>query len=104
MLAAYFCHSCQSQVEYNCSLKKVDWLAACIALRVLYLALYLLFSSGVGVQFAQSASQWDQGMRPEEIYQTLLTNKKETWVKYTTLTLLSRRKLALTARNTLFAL
>jgi hypothetical protein len=41
------------------------------------LALYLLFSSGVGVQFAQFASQWDQGMIPEEIYQTLLTNKKK---------------------------
>jgi hypothetical protein len=34
ILAAYFCHSRQSQVEYNCSLIKVDWLAACIALRV----------------------------------------------------------------------
>jgi hypothetical protein len=33
MLAA-FCHSCLSQVEYNCLLIKVDWLAACIALRV----------------------------------------------------------------------
>jgi hypothetical protein len=26
-LAFYFCHSCQSQVEYNCSLAKSDWLA-----------------------------------------------------------------------------
>ncbi len=34
MLAAYFCHSFYSQVEYNCVLIKVDWLAACIALRV----------------------------------------------------------------------
>jgi hypothetical protein len=24
MLAAYFCHSCKSQVEYNCALIKVD--------------------------------------------------------------------------------
>jgi hypothetical protein len=34
MLAAYFCHFCLSQVEYNCVLIKGDWLAACIALRV----------------------------------------------------------------------
>jgi hypothetical protein len=30
MVAAYFCHSCYSQVEYNCSLIKVYLLAACI--------------------------------------------------------------------------
>jgi hypothetical protein len=34
MLASHFCHSCQLQVEYNSSLTKVDWLDACIALRV----------------------------------------------------------------------
>jgi hypothetical protein len=51
MLAAYFCHSRKSQVEYNSALLKVDWLAACIALRS--------FSSGVGVKFAQSSSQWE---------------------------------------------
>jgi hypothetical protein len=33
-LAAYFYHSSQSQVEYNCSLIKVDWLDVCIARRV----------------------------------------------------------------------
>jgi hypothetical protein len=33
VLTAYFCHSCKSEAEYNCSLTKVDWLAACIALR-----------------------------------------------------------------------
>jgi hypothetical protein len=32
MLVAYFCHSPLSQVEYNCALIKVDWLAVCIAL------------------------------------------------------------------------
>jgi hypothetical protein len=43
-----------------------------------------------------------QGPIPEEIYQTLLTNKKkETWLKYTPQTLLSQHKLALTARKTL---
>jgi hypothetical protein len=34
MLDAYFCHSCLLQVEYDCLLIKVDWLAACIALRI----------------------------------------------------------------------
>jgi hypothetical protein len=35
MLAAYFRvrHSRESQGEYNCAVIKVDWLAACIALR-----------------------------------------------------------------------
>jgi hypothetical protein len=43
------------------------------------LALYWLFLSGVGVQFAQSSRRldWKQGPIPEEIYQTLLTNKKQ---------------------------
>jgi hypothetical protein len=41
MLAAYFCHFHYSQVEYICALIKVDWLAACIALRV-QLTLYIL--------------------------------------------------------------
>ncbi len=35
ILAAYLCNFCKSQVEYKCSLIKVDWLDACIALRVL---------------------------------------------------------------------
>jgi hypothetical protein len=35
MLAAYFCYSFLSQVEYNCSIIKVYWLDACIALRVI---------------------------------------------------------------------
>ncbi len=34
MLSAYFCHSSLSKVDYNCALIKVDWLAACIAPRV----------------------------------------------------------------------
>jgi hypothetical protein len=34
MLAAYFCHSCCSQEEYNCSLITMDWLDACTALKV----------------------------------------------------------------------
>jgi hypothetical protein len=57
MLAAYFCHSRNSQEEYNCSLIKVDWLAACIALRMV--GAVLVVSSGDGVKFAQSSSQWE---------------------------------------------
>jgi hypothetical protein len=41
------------------------------------LALYWSFSSGVGVKFAQFSSQWEAGGILEEIYQTLLTNKKQ---------------------------
>jgi hypothetical protein len=42
MLAAYFCHSRLSQVEYNCALIKVDWLAAGIALRLVG-AVFVIF-------------------------------------------------------------
>jgi hypothetical protein len=42
-----------------------------------------LFSSGVGVQFAQTSSQWEASTSH------WLTNKsKETWILYTPLTLL----------------
>jgi hypothetical protein len=41
------------------------------------LALYFTFSSGVGIQFAQSSSQWDARADSEEISQTLLTNRKQ---------------------------
>jgi hypothetical protein len=44
-------------VQYNFALNKVDWLAACIALKVV--ELYWSFASGLGVQFAQSFSQWE---------------------------------------------
>jgi hypothetical protein len=56
---------------------KVDWLAACIALRVVGTVLFVF--PGVGVKFAQSFSNEKQGPIPEEIYQTLLTiRSKET--------------------------
>jgi hypothetical protein len=55
MLAANFCHSIKPQVDYNCSLIKVDWLAACIALRVVGAVLVVFL--GRGVKFAQSSSQ-----------------------------------------------
>jgi hypothetical protein len=44
------------------------------------LALYWLLSSGIGVKFEQSSSQWEaraDGLIPEEMSQTLLTNKKQ---------------------------
>jgi hypothetical protein len=55
----------------------VYWLDACIALRAV--ALYWSFFSGIGVKCLQSSSQWElgkQGPIPEEIHQTLLTDKK----------------------------
>jgi hypothetical protein len=68
------------------------------------LVLHWSFSSGVGVRFAQSSSQWE-ARADEEISQTLLNNYKQGNLdyKYTPVTLLSQRKLASTARNTLFA-
>jgi hypothetical protein len=77
----------------------VDWLPACIALRV---------AGDVLVAFLR---RWrkictilqpigKQGPIPEEISQTLLTNKKQGNPQ----TLLSQHKLGLTGRNTLFAL
>jgi hypothetical protein len=54
---------------------KVDWLAACIALRVVGTALFVF--PRVGVKFAQSSSQWEARAIAEEMSQTLLTNKKQ---------------------------
>ncbi len=79
---------------------KVDWLAACIALRV------------VGAVFRRwrKICTIGQLMGCNGRYLKKSTKccwpirSKETSVKYTPLTLLSQRKLALTARNTLFAL
>jgi hypothetical protein len=45
-------------VDYNCSLIKVDWLAAGVALRVVDAALVIVLR-GVGEKFAQSSSQWE---------------------------------------------
>jgi hypothetical protein len=57
MLSVYFCHSRQSQVEYNCALIKVDWLAACIALRMV--GAVVVVSSGVGVKICTILQQWE---------------------------------------------
>jgi hypothetical protein len=85
---------------YNCSLIKVDWLAAGIAL-----VGAVVFSSGVGVKFAQSSSQWEARADTRRNVPNLADpiRTRKTWTKYTPLALISQRKLALTARNTLFA-
>jgi hypothetical protein len=41
------------------------------------LALYWLFSSSVGVKIGQSSSNGKQEPVPEDIYQIVLTNKKQ---------------------------
>ncbi len=53
----------------------MDWLAACIALRAL--ALYWLFSSGVGVKFHHPPANGTQKPIPREMSQTLLTIEKQ---------------------------
>jgi hypothetical protein len=53
----------------------VDWLAACIAQKVV--GAVLVVSSDVGVKFAKSFSHGKQVMIPEEMSQTPLTNKKQ---------------------------
>jgi hypothetical protein len=68
-------------VEDNCAWIKVDWLAVCIELVVACCGGWrcrdLYFSYGVGVKFAQSSSQWEERVIPEEMSQTLLKNKKQ---------------------------
>ncbi len=80
-----------------CIDKSGSWLAACIALSVV--GAVFVISSDVGVQLAQSSSHGKQGSIPEEISQTLLTNKeaKETWSKFTmpTYTRINREKYTL---------
>jgi hypothetical protein len=64
------------------------------------LALIWSFSSGDGVKFAQSSSQWEARPIPEVMSQTLPTNKKQGKCKETIVTVLNQRD-SLTARNTL---
>jgi hypothetical protein len=42
-----------------------------------YLALYWSFSSGVGIKFAKSSSQWEARAKSEEMSQTLLSNQNQ---------------------------
>ena len=55
MLAAYFCDSRYSQVEYNCETIKMDWLEDGVAQRVIGALLII----SLCVQFAQSFCQWE---------------------------------------------
>ncbi len=61
-------------MEYNCALIKVDWLAACIALRVIGTVFVTL---ALAYNLHSSPANGKQGPIPEEMYQTLLTNKKQ---------------------------
>ncbi len=80
------------------------WLAAYIALGVVE-AVFVTFLPALAYNMRSPPANGKQGPIHEEMSQTLLTNKnKEKWTKYTPLTLLNQRELALIARNTLFAL
>jgi hypothetical protein len=61
-------------VEYNCSLIKVDWLAACIALRVVGAVCISRFPPAY---LPDTPAKGKQGPIPDEISQTLLTKKKQ---------------------------
>jgi hypothetical protein len=92
-----------SGVYCNCALIKVDLPTACIALRVVGIVL-VGFLRRCEILHNPPANG-KQGLIPEEMSQTLLTNKKqENTDKYTPLTLLGQPKLALTGKKTLFAL
>jgi hypothetical protein len=76
MLAAYFCHSCESQVEHNCSLKKVDWLDSCLAITVVGVVLVVFLQHWRKICTIQPMGSKGRYL-PEEMSQTLLTNKKQ---------------------------
>ncbi len=76
----------------------MDWLDACIALRVV--GLCWSFSSGEGVKFSQSSSQWEASADtlinvPNPVYQYIAGNLD----KVHAAKLLSQRKLAITTRR-----
>jgi hypothetical protein len=74
MLCAYFYHSRQSQVEYNCALIKVDWLVACIAL---FRRCFCHFPPALANNWQIPPANGKKGPIPEEMSQTLLTNKQK---------------------------
>jgi len=80
---------------------KVDWLAACIVLIVIGTVLVVF------LQRWRKICTILQPMGSKGRYLKKSTKRcrpirsKETWIKYTLLTLLSQRKLALNAKNTL---
>jgi hypothetical protein len=79
---------------------KVDWLAACIALGDVGTVLIVFLN------IAQSSSQWEAwaDTKNKRSKHCQPIRRKETLTKYTPLTVLNQRKLALTARNKLVAL
>jgi hypothetical protein len=57
IVAVNFCRSYLTQMEYNCSLIKVDWLDACIALREVGAVSFVFLRRWRKI--AQSSSQWE---------------------------------------------
>jgi hypothetical protein len=63
-------------VEHNCSLIKTDWFDACIALRVIDALLVVFLRRWRKICTIHQPME-AQGPIPEEISQTMLTNKKQ---------------------------
>jgi hypothetical protein len=63
-------------VEYDCALIKVDWLASCIALRVAG-AVFVILLRRWRTIYKVLKPNGKQGPIPEEMFQTLVTNKKQ---------------------------
>jgi hypothetical protein len=58
------------------ALIKVDWLAACIALKLVYAVLVVFLRRWRKIFTTPATGTSKQGPIPEEMSQTLLTNKK----------------------------
>jgi hypothetical protein len=65
-----------SQVAYNFSLIKVDWLAAGVALRVVSAVLVVVLRHWRKICQSSIANEKQEPL-PEEMFQTILTNKKK---------------------------
>jgi hypothetical protein len=76
----------------------VDWLAACISLRVFGAVLVVFLRRWRKI--AQSTSQWEARA---DTRRNVLNYADQLKAKYTPVTLLSQCKLAVTARNTFLA-
>ncbi len=63
-------------MKYNSALIKVDWLDACIVLRVVGAGLVIFLQRWRKICTILHANG-KQGLIPEEMSQTLLTNKKQ---------------------------
>jgi hypothetical protein len=65
-------------VEYNCALIKVNWFDACIALRIVSAVFVVFLRRWRKIyRILQALANGQQGPIPEEMFQTLLTNKKQ---------------------------